>query len=131
MEFTDPIARAEKARDADLEEGVRRAVRPVADLAARAGKPVVFTSAGYAAVRGSFMAPRDEDLGRPASGEDAARAIAAVFRALGKEPWWRGIYWAKVFSDGKPAASGERGLNFLATPAEKAIGDGYRRMSAP
>jgi hypothetical protein len=131
VEFTDPIARAEKAKDAELEEGVRRAVRPVADLAARAGKPVIFTGAGYAAVRGSFMAPRDEDLGRPAGGEDAARAIAAVFRALGKEPWWKGVYWAKASSDGKPAAAGERGLNFLGAPAEKAIGDGFRRLSAP
>lgn len=131
VEFTDPIARGEKAKDAELEEGVRRAVRPVADLAARAGKPVIFTGAGYAAVRGSFMAPRDEDPGRPAGGEDAARAIAAVFRAIGKEPWWKGVYWAKAFSDGKPAAPGERGLNFLGTPAEKAIGEGYRRTSAP
>jgi hypothetical protein len=131
VEFTDPIARAEKAKDADLEEGVRRAAHPVADLAARAGKPVIFTGAGYAAVRGSFMAPRDEDLGRPAGGEDAARAIAAVFRALGKEPWWKGVYWAKAASDGKPAAPGERGLDFLGTPAERAIADGYRRMSAP
>ncbi|HEY1435671.1 MAG TPA: hypothetical protein VGG65_09865, partial [Thermoanaerobaculia bacterium] len=40
VEFTDALTRAEKAKDAELEEGARRAARPVAELAARAGKPV-------------------------------------------------------------------------------------------
>ena len=131
VDFFDPLAKAEKANDAALEEGVRRAVRPVADLAARVTRPVIFTEAGYAAVRGAWTAPRDEDPRRPAGGEDAARAIAAVFRALAKETWWKGIYWWKVTSDGRPAPAGDRGLLILGTPSEKAIADGYRRLGAP
>jgi hypothetical protein len=77
------------------------------------------------------VSPHDEDPRRPAGGEDAARAIAAVYRSLGRESWWKGVYWWKAFSDGKPAAAGERGFNFLGAPAEKAIADGNRRMSAP
>ncbi|HWZ85309.1 MAG TPA: hypothetical protein VN032_03860, partial [Thermoanaerobaculia bacterium] len=131
VDFYDPLVKAEKANDAALEEGARRAARPVAELAARTDKPVIFTEAGYASVRGAWMAPRDEDPRRAAGGEDAARAMAAVFRALGRESWWKGVYWWKVSSDGKSASPGERGSNLLGTPAEKAMSDGYRRMSAP
>jgi hypothetical protein len=131
VDFYDPLSKGEKAKDAALEEGVRQAARPVAELAARVNKPVVFTQAGYASIRGAFMAPRDDDSRRPAGGEDAARAIAAVCRVLGKESWWKGVYWWKVPSDGKPALAGERGFNLLGAPAEKAMGEAYRRMSAP
>ena len=109
VDFYDPLGKTEKLNDAALEEGARRAARPVAELAQRSGKPVVFTEAGYPPVRGAWIAPHDEGSGRPPSGEDAARAIAAVGRALGGESWWKGVYWWKVFSDGRPgAAGGER-----------------------
>lgn len=131
VDFYDPLAREEKVKDAALDEGVRRAAKPVADLAARVGKPVIFTEAGYPAVKGAWMAPHDEDARRPASGEDAARAIAAVYRVLGRESWWKGVYWWKAYSDGKPLAAGDRGFNVLGAPAEKAIAEGNRRASAP
>lgn len=127
VDFYDPLGKTEKLSDAALEEGARRAARPVAELARRAGKPVVFTEAGYPPVRGAWIAPHDEDSGRPPSGEDAARAIAAVGRALGRESWWKGVYWWKVFSDGGPARPGERGFNLLGTPAEKAIADVFAK----
>ncbi len=130
VDFYDPLAKAEKASDAALEQGVRAAVRPVADLAARAGKPVIFTEAGYAALRSAWIAPRDEDASRPAAGEDAARAIAAVYRALARESWWKGVYWWKALSDGKVARPGDRGFNFVGTPSEKAIADGFRAIPA-
>jgi hypothetical protein len=76
------------------------------------------------------MAPHDEDARRPASAEDAARSIAALYRALSAEPWWKGVYWWKVFSDGKPAALGDRGFNVLGTASEKAILDGFKAMAA-
>jgi hypothetical protein len=129
VDFHDPLGKAEKLPDAALEEGARRAARPVADLAARVGKPVIFTEAGYPAVAAAWIAPRDEDSARPSGGEDAARAIAAVFRALGRESWWKGVYWWRVSSDGTPALPGERGFNLLGTPAEKAVRDGFRKTA--
>lgn len=128
VDFYDPLAKTEKASDTALEQGVRLAARPVAELSGRTGKPVVFTEAGYPPVRGAWIAPHDEDSGRPPAGEDAARAIAAVYRALAKESWWKGVYWWKAFSDGKPLRAGERGFNFVGTPAEKAIADGFAKL---
>jgi hypothetical protein len=108
---------------------VRAAVKPLAALAASAKKPVVFTEAGYPPVKSAWIAPHDEDSGRPAGPEDAARSVAAVFRALEKETWWKGVYWWKAFSDGRPARPGEKGFNVMGTPAEKVIADGFKSIA--
>lgn len=129
VDFYDSLSPAEKASDAALEQGVRQAVRPLAELSRKYGKPVIFAEAGYPSVRAAWIAPHDEDSGRPPGGGDAARTIAAVYRALSRESWWKGVYWWKVFSDGKPAPAGERGFNFLGTPAEKAISQGFKAMT--
>ena len=131
IDFYDPLAKTEKASDAALEDGVRRAARAAADMSRRlSDKPVIFTEAGYPSVRAAWVAPHDEGANRPPSAEDAARCVSAVYRALSKEPWWRGVYWWKVFSDGRPAAAGERSFNLLGTPAQKAVADGFRQMEA-
>lgn len=128
-DFYDPLSPDPNASDAALVEGVRRAVRPVARLATATGRPVVFAEAGYPPARGSWTAPHDEDSPRPFSTEDAARAVRAVFTALRGEDWWRGVYWWKAFSDGRDAAPGDRGFNFLGRPAGEAIAEGFRRIA--
>jgi hypothetical protein len=125
VDFYDPLARTEKATDRALDEGVRRAAGPLSELARRLGKPVVFTEAGYPAVRAAWISPHDENPGRPAGGEDAARAVRSVYRALAAEEWWKGVYWWKVFS-GKKTGASERGFAFLGTPAGRAIAEGFR-----
>jgi len=130
VDFYDPLAKTEKATDAALEDGVRQAARPLADLSRRLGLPVIFAEAGYPPVRGAWITPFDEGSGRPPGGDDAARSVAAVYRALNKESWWKGVYWWKVFSDGKSTPPGESGFSLLGTPAEKAIADGFRAMAS-
>lgn len=132
VDFYDPLGRTEKLTDAALEQGAREAVRPLAEISRKLGeKPVIFAEAGFPAVRAAWIAPHDEDSGRPPLPEDAARAIAALYRALSRESWWKGVYWWKAFSDGRPAPRGDRGFNFLGTPAEKAIAEGFRRLADP
>jgi hypothetical protein len=129
VDFFDPLSKAEKLTDAALDEAVRRATLPLTEVSQRAGKSVIFTEVGYPAVRSAWIAPREEAAGRPTSADDAARAIAAVSRALAKESWWKGVYWWEVFSDGRPAARGDRGFNLLGTPAEKAIEQAFRQRA--
>ena len=88
----------------------------------------MFTEAGYPLAKAPWLAPHDENSGRPAAASDAARAIAAVYRALEKEPWWRGVYWWKAFSSGRDARPDERGFNVLGGAPERAISEGFARL---
>jgi len=128
VDFYDPLSREAGATDAALEAGAAAAAAPVEKLALAAGKPVVFTEAGYPAVRAAWMAPHDERSGRPPDPGDCARSIAAVFRALKGKSWWKGVYWWKVFSSGQAVRETDRGYNILGAPAEKAIAEGFGRM---
>lgn len=129
VDFYDPPTTDPAATDAALEAGIRAAVRPLTALARAAGKPVVFTEAGYPLAKASWIAPHDENSARPPDGADAARAIAAMYRALGNEPWWKGVYWWKVYSSGRPARPDERGFNVLGGAPEKAVTEGFERLA--
>ncbi|MDQ2980024.1 MAG: hypothetical protein M3R62_12465, partial [Acidobacteriota bacterium] len=129
VDFYDPPSGDPEASDAALETGVRTAARPLAVLSQRTGKPVVFTEAGFPLALAAWISPHDENSGRPASAADSARAIAAVFRALEKEPWWKGVYWWKAFSSGREARPDERGFNVLGGAAERAVADGFARLA--
>lgn len=130
VDFYDPLSKDPAASDADLEAGAKRAAGPVARLSRRFGKPAVLTEVGYPPLSAAWVSPHEEDSGRPRAPQDAARAITAVFRALGREPWWKGAYWWKAFSDGREARPGETGFNLLGTPSEKAIAAGFAREAA-
>ena len=129
-DFYDPLSPNLVASETVLVAGARRAAEPLAHLAASTGKPVIFTEAGYPPSRAAWMAPHDEDSGRPHAPDDAARAIRAVFAALSRERWWRGVYWWKAFSDGQDARERDRGFNFLGRPAGEAIAQGFRALAA-
>ncbi len=130
VDFYDPLSTDPSASDAMLVEGVRRAAGPLARLAAATRKPVLFTEAGYPPAATSWMAPHDEDSGRPLAPGDAARSVRAVFAALSGERWWRGVYWWKAFSDGRDAGGSDASFNFLGRPAGEAIAQGFRRLAA-
>ncbi len=129
-DFYDPLSADAGASDAALVEGARRAAQPVARLSVEMRRPVIFAEAGYPPARGAWTAPHDEDSSRPLDPGDAARAVRAVFAALGGEKWWKGVYWWKAFSDGRDAASSDRGFNFLGRPAAEAIASGFRKLAS-
>ncbi len=128
VDFYDSLSPDPGASDTALEAGVRAAAAPLERLARAVGKPVVFAEAGYPPVRGAWIAPHDENTGRPPSSGDAGRAVAAVFRALSGKSWWKGVYWWKAFSSGQGARPDERGYNLLGTASEKAIAEGFARL---
>ena len=129
VDFYDSLSTDPEASDAALEAGVAAAAAPLERLARASGKPVIFTEAGYPPVRGAWIAPHDENSGRPLSPADAGRAVAAVFRALGGKTWWKGVYWWKAFSNGQGARPEDRSYNVLGTPSERAITEGFLRLA--
>jgi hypothetical protein len=102
----------------------------VARLSAATGKPVLFAEAGYPPAPAEWRAPHDDGSAGPLAPADAARAIRAVFAGLGREKWWRGVYWWKAFSDGRDAGASDRGFNFLGRPAGDAIAAAFRSLAA-
>ena len=129
VDFYDSLSSDPGASDGALDAGVRAAVAPLERLTRATGRPVVFAEAGYPAVRGAWIAPHDEKSGRPFDAGDAGRAVAAVFRALNGKSWWQGVYWWKAFSSGQAARPDDRGYNLFGTPCEKAIAEGFARLS--
>jgi Glycoside Hydrolase Family 113 len=130
VDFYDPIASTDRPSDRELEAGVARVIGPLAALAARTGKPVIFTEVGYPAVEAPWRSPHDGDSKPPSDGSSAARAAEAFFRVVSGRPWTRGFYWWKVFSSGEPADAARPGFNVLGQPIEKVISRWYARLRA-
>lgn len=62
-------------------------------------KPVIFPEAGFASLEAPHKAPWD-DTRRKLSMEDQARCYEATYRAFWSKPWFKGIYWWKVGTNG-------------------------------
>jgi hypothetical protein len=62
-------------------------------------KPVIFPEAGFASLEAPHRAPWDETH-RKLSMEDQARCYEAIFNAFWSKPWFKGIYWWKVGTNG-------------------------------
>lgn len=62
-------------------------------------KPVIFTEAGFASFEGSHREPWAERPGKIAIAQQA-RCYEAVLQAFYHKPWFQGIYWWKVGTDG-------------------------------
>ena len=130
VDFYDPLSPAGNPTDGELSAGARAAMRPLADAAARAGKPVYFTEVGFPSVAAAWLAPADEETPRPFSTRDPARCARAIFSAAQGASWLRGMFWWKAFSDGREAQPDEKSFNIVGRPIENVIRAGFGRMAA-
>jgi hypothetical protein len=62
-------------------------------------KPVMFPEAGFSSLEAPHREPWDETR-RKLSMQDQARCYEAVYKAFWGKPWFKGIYWWKVGTDG-------------------------------
>ncbi|RST15114.1 hypothetical protein E2C00_27970 [Streptomyces sp. WAC05374] len=65
----------------------------LARFAARAGKDVLFTEAGYTSVRGGVTAPYSWTVSRTPDAAEQAAGYEALLRAFTGRPWWAGVHW--------------------------------------
>jgi Glycoside Hydrolase Family 113 len=64
------------------------------------GKPVIFTEAGFASAPDANQHPwEDGKAAKPELGLQA-RCYAAIFRAFYSKPWFEGMYWWKIGTNG-------------------------------
>ena len=74
-------------------------VRRVEAVQRRFGKPVIFAEAGFASLENCHRQPWDETPRRISTGQQA-RCYEAVFRAFYHKPWFEGVYWWKIGTNG-------------------------------
>ncbi|MFN0170772.1 MAG: glycoside hydrolase family 113 [Bryobacteraceae bacterium] len=74
-------------------------VQKVEAVQSRFQRPVIFTEAGFASLKAPHRAPWDESP-RDLSVEDQARCYEAVLKAFYGKPWFSGVYWWKVGTNG-------------------------------
>lgn len=96
-------------------------VRKIETIQRRWGKPVVFVESGFPAVRNAQRAPW-EDSSAPASPQAQARCYEAILKAFYYKPWFEGVYWWKVGTNGNAGAHSPWGL-----PAMDVVERWYKR----
>jgi hypothetical protein len=79
-------------------------VRKVEAVQRKFGKPVIFPEAGFSTFEAPHREPWDETP-RKLAPADQARAYEAVLQAFYQKPWFFGVYWWKVGTNGYGGAS--------------------------
>ena len=74
-------------------------VHTVETVQKKFARPVIFTEAGFSSYADPNRAPWDETP-RSLALADQARCYEAVFKAFYAKPWFQGVYWWKVGTDG-------------------------------
>jgi hypothetical protein len=64
------------------------------------GKLVIFTEAGFPASQAANRRPWEDGKGGKVAPADQARCYEAILRAFYNQPWFSGVYWWKVGTDG-------------------------------
>jgi hypothetical protein len=97
-----PLAEKEGDSDAQLSQNAARVARETGQLAARWGKPVVFTEFGYTTRKDPALRPWEwpEHLKDVKIDEgDQARAYRALLGAFIDQPWFVGMFVWRLYAD--------------------------------
>lgn len=74
--------------------------RKISEVSGRFGRPVLFTETGYSSAPDSHRTPWDDKKSGPIALEHQARCYEALLSAFYDKPWFRGVYWWKIETDG-------------------------------
>jgi Glycoside Hydrolase Family 113 len=75
-------------------------VRDVEAVQRKYQRPVIFTEVGFPSAPGANRKPWEDGRGAKVALELQARCYQAVFRAFYSKPWFEGMYWWKVGTNG-------------------------------
>jgi hypothetical protein len=65
----------------------------LAAFAARVGRPILFTEAGYPSQVGAATAPWDAKQSGQRAEDEQASAYQALLATFSGQPWWAGVFW--------------------------------------
>lgn len=75
-------------------------VAKIETVQAKFNKPVLFTEAGFGAHQNSHREPWEDETRKPLDLAEQARSYEALLTAVYRKPWFRGVYWWKVGTNG-------------------------------
>jgi hypothetical protein len=75
-------------------------VRKVEAVQKKFAKPVLFTEVGFPSLEGANREPWDDNGRRKVSLAAQASCTEAILRAFYKEPWFQGMYWWRLETNG-------------------------------
>lgn len=101
------------------------AVAKVEAVQRRFRKPVVFTEAGFASAEGSHKAPWEDETAKPVSMDEQLRCYRALLEAFYRKPWFYGVYWWKVGTNGY-GGKGNNAMTPWGKPAMDEVKKWYR-----
>jgi hypothetical protein len=122
-----PLADTPGASAEILKAGADRVAERIGHVSRRWRKPVLFTEAGFASVRGAAVEPWREIRSAGASVSEQAAAYEAAFAALDGQPWLAGIFWWKWPSHGRAPAEESITFSLPGRPAAEVIARWYLR----
>ncbi|MBL8232497.1 MAG: hypothetical protein JNL98_28625 [Bryobacterales bacterium] len=88
-------------------------------------KPVLFTEAGFASTEGVHREPWAEPR-RKLSHDEQVRCYRALLEAVWHKPWFQGVYWWKVDTDGAGGMR-DRSLTPWRKPAMELVKEWYSK----
>jgi len=80
--------------------GAKKLTAVIESVQRKFNKPVLFTEAGYGAHKDSHKEPWEDETAKPLDLEEQARSYEAIISAMKDKPWFRGVYWWKVGTNG-------------------------------
>ncbi len=86
----------------------------------RFSRPVIFTEAGFSAAEGAHRAPWEDGPDRPLSLREQERSYEALLKAFYAKPWFQGVYWWKLGTDGYGGA-GDHSMTPWGKPAMEVV----------
>lgn len=88
-----PLARKPTTDLVELEHAYAPIRTQLAAFAARTGRCILFTEAGFPSQVGAAVSPAEEQQSTvPAEAEQAA-GYSALMSAFATQPWWAGVFW--------------------------------------
>lgn len=114
-----PLSGAKDPGVSQLIDGWRPHVDALCDLSTTHDRPVLLCEAGLRAIQGAAEKPWEHGDGGTPDGELQGRAYLALLRAFADQPWWKGVYWWKWFTDHDARESDP--YSPMGQPAEKVL----------
>jgi hypothetical protein len=122
-----PISKKDKPKQKELNAGFAEVVDKIEHIAAKAGKPVLFTEIGFRSCTTPWANPHAEADGRATDPEAQAACYAAMIAGLEGRDWCKGVYlwkWPAYMDDAKYDPTG---FTPLGNPAEQSVKDWFLR----